>query len=125
MASQSTITAASFQVDIQKDITTAEIYITTFIAEHKLPFHAADHVTMLCKVMFPDSKTAAQWCLLQAEPRQLSLLSVLLYQHLMLKYLKSASLHLLHFCVMVVMTKWARSILESWCDIGVKWHISQ
>jgi len=90
-----------------------------------LPFHAADHVTMLCKVMFPDSKTAAQWCLLQAEPRQLSLLSVLLYQHLMLKYLKSASLHLLHFCVMVVMTKWARSILESWCDIGVKWHISQ
>ena len=39
-------------------ITTAELYFSTFIAEHNLPFLAADHFTKLCKVMFPDSKIA-------------------------------------------------------------------
>ena len=58
MASQSTITAASFQRDVQSEVTTAEIYFTTFVAEHNLPFLAADHFTKLCKVMFPDSKIA-------------------------------------------------------------------
>ena len=29
-----------------------------FIAEHNLPFLAADHFNKLCKVMFPDSKIA-------------------------------------------------------------------
>ena len=50
MASQSTITAASFQGDIQKDITTAEVYFTTFVAEHNLPFLVADHFTKFRKV---------------------------------------------------------------------------
>ena len=39
-------------------ITTAEFYFTAFIAEHNLPFLAADHFKKLCKVMFPDSKIA-------------------------------------------------------------------
>ena len=41
---------------LQNDITTAELYFTTFIVEHNLPFLAADHFTKLCKSMFPDSK---------------------------------------------------------------------
>ena len=38
--------------------TTAEIYFLTFIAEHNIPFLAADHFNKLSKVMFPDSKIA-------------------------------------------------------------------
>ena len=43
---------------LEDDIMTAELYFTTFISEHNLPFLAADHFTKLCKVMFPDSKVA-------------------------------------------------------------------
>jgi hypothetical protein len=43
---------------LENDITAAELYFTTFIAEHNIPFLAADHFTKLCKSMFPDSKIA-------------------------------------------------------------------
>ena len=43
---------------LEEKITTAELYFTTFIAEHNLPFLVGDHFTKLCKVMFPDSKIA-------------------------------------------------------------------
>ena len=43
---------------LEDDITAAELYFTTFISEHNIPFLAADHFTKLCKVMFPDSKVA-------------------------------------------------------------------
>lgn len=36
----------------------AEVFFSTFIAEHNIPFLAADHFTKLCKSMFPDSKIA-------------------------------------------------------------------
>ena len=34
------------------------MYFVTFIAEHNIPFLAADHFTKLIKVMFPDSTIA-------------------------------------------------------------------
>ena len=40
-------------------VTCAELYFATFIAEHNLPFAVADHSNRLCPVMFPDSKIAA------------------------------------------------------------------
>ena len=58
-ASQTKITAATFRKDVLADqVTAAEIFFSTFVAEHNLPFFAADHFTKLCKVMFPDSKIA-------------------------------------------------------------------
>lgn len=42
-------------------LTTAELYFTTFVAEHNLVFLAADHFTKLCKQMFPDSKIAKEF----------------------------------------------------------------
>ena len=64
MTSQSTL-AETLAVCRRKDVlvleeqvTTAEIYFSTFIAEHNMAFLAADHFTKLCKVMFPDSKIA-------------------------------------------------------------------
>ena len=57
--SQTRITAATFQRGTVDDmVTAAEIYFTTFIAEHNISFLAAGHFTKLCKVMFPDSKIA-------------------------------------------------------------------
>ena len=47
---------------LEDDITTAELYFTTFVVEHNLPFLAADHFTRLCKVLFPDSKIAEGFC---------------------------------------------------------------
>ena len=43
---------------LQNQITTAELYFTTFVAEHNLPFSIGDHFTKLCKKMFPDSNIA-------------------------------------------------------------------
>ena len=60
--SQTRITAATFQSGTVDDmVTAAEIYFTTFIAEHNISFLAADHFTKLCKVMFPDSKIAERF----------------------------------------------------------------
>ena len=60
MANQPTILSAMPQtsVSLEERITTAELYFTTFIAEHNLPFTVADHFGKLCKVMFPDSEIA-------------------------------------------------------------------
>ena len=60
MANQLTLatTMQKSKNSLQDDITAAELYFTTFIAEHNLPFLAADHFTKLCKSMFPDSKIA-------------------------------------------------------------------
>ena len=44
-----------------KQVTTAELYFTAFVAEHNLAFLAADHFTKLCKQMFPDSKIASEF----------------------------------------------------------------
>lgn len=56
MASQSTITASFRKGSLDDQVKAAEVYFATFIAEHNMPFLAADHFTKLCKVMFPDSK---------------------------------------------------------------------
>ena len=58
MTSQSTLTDAFQKGSLSDQVTQAEVYFATFIAEHNLPFLAADHFTRLCKVMFPDSKIA-------------------------------------------------------------------
>ena len=57
---QTTITATfrKSSASLADQVTAAEIYFSTFIAEHNLPFLAADHFNKLCKVMFPDSKIA-------------------------------------------------------------------
>ena len=58
-ASQTRITALSLWKDTLADqVTAAEIYFSTFLVEHNIPFLAADHFNKLCKVMFPDSKIA-------------------------------------------------------------------
>ena len=58
-AGQTKITASAFRKDVLADqVTAAEIFFSTFVAEHNLAFLAADHFTKLCKVMFPDSKIA-------------------------------------------------------------------
>ena len=49
------------QQSLDKQVTTAELYFTTFIANRNLAFLAADHFTKLCKQMFPDSKTAKEF----------------------------------------------------------------
>ena len=46
---------------LEEKVTMAELYFTTFIAEHNLPFLLADHFTKLCKVMFPDSRIANEF----------------------------------------------------------------
>ena len=55
---QQRITSSSFRNDLTDQITASEIYFSTFIAEHNIPFLAAEHFNKLCKVMFPDSKIA-------------------------------------------------------------------
>ena len=50
--SQAKISAAIFRKDTPADqVTAAEIFFSMFIAEHNLPFLAADHFNKLCKVM--------------------------------------------------------------------------
>ena len=42
-------------------VMTAELALTQFIALHNLPFQAADHLSILFPLMFPDSKVAADF----------------------------------------------------------------
>ena len=55
VASQVPIKAAlqssSASASVDRQVTVAEVYFATFIAEHNLPFAASDN---FCKVMFPD-----------------------------------------------------------------------
>ena len=44
--------------NLQSQVKMATILMICFIAEHNLPFMIADHLTELCKVMFPDSAIA-------------------------------------------------------------------
>ena len=44
--------------NLQGNIKLATILMICFIAEHNLPFSISDHLTELCKVMFPDSAIA-------------------------------------------------------------------
>ena len=77
--SQTRITAATQRNTLADQVTAAEIYFTTFLAEHNIPFLAADHFNKLCKVMFPEAKL--QIILLQPELKQLLLLNILWPQH--------------------------------------------
>ena len=58
-ALQSSSAAVSQSVGCQ--VTAAEVYFATFVAEHNLPFTASDHFSKLCKVMFPDSEIAKKF----------------------------------------------------------------
>ena len=65
VASQVPIKAAlqssSASASVDRQVTVAEVYFATFIAEHNLPFAASDHFSKLCKVMFPDSEIAKKF----------------------------------------------------------------
>ena len=61
MAGQSTLASAITQSSVTDQLTIAEVYFSMFVAEHNLPFLAADHFSNLCKVMFPDSKIASEY----------------------------------------------------------------
>ena len=61
MAGQSTIRSSLTRYSVTDQVTVAEVYFSMFIAEHNLPFLAADHFSKLCKVMFPDSKIASEY----------------------------------------------------------------
>ena len=58
MEGQSSMMSFSKKDSLEDQVTKAELYFTTFIAEHNLSFLTADHFTKVCKVMFPDSKIA-------------------------------------------------------------------
>ena len=45
-------------VNLEAQIKSATIAMVGFISEHDLPFSIADHLTDLCKSMFPDSRIA-------------------------------------------------------------------
>lgn len=45
-----------------KKVTSAELMMSQFIAAHNLPFQAADHLSDLFSLMFPDSRIAAEFC---------------------------------------------------------------
>lgn len=69
-ASQTRITAVSLRKDTLADqVTAAEIYFSTFLVEHNIPFLAADHFNKLCKVMFLIAKLPT--VLLQPEQKTL------------------------------------------------------
>ena len=51
-------TKSSSETIIHDQVVKGEIYFAKFVAEHNLPFLAADHLTNLVKTMFPDSKIA-------------------------------------------------------------------
>ena len=53
--------SSSATVSVDRQVTAAEVYFSTFVAEHNLPFLASDHFTKLCKVMFPDSEIAKKF----------------------------------------------------------------
>ena len=44
--------------NLQGSIKMATILMVCFLAEHNLPYVLSDHLTDLCKVMFPDSQIA-------------------------------------------------------------------
>lgn len=44
--------------DLRQQINMACMLLISFIAEHNLPFVIAEHMTELCKKMFPDSAIA-------------------------------------------------------------------
>ena len=56
-ALQSSSTAAC----VDRQVTLASVYFSTFVAEHNLPFSASDHFSKLCKVMFPNSEIAKKF----------------------------------------------------------------
>ena len=58
MKSQSSMVSFAKRDTLDDQVTNAELYFTTYMAEHNLSFLAADHFTKVCKVMFPDSKIA-------------------------------------------------------------------
>ena len=56
------ITYFMFKKDgLADQVMASVIYFATFVAEHNIPFLAADHFTKLCKSMFPDSKIAQKF----------------------------------------------------------------
>eukprot|EP00117_Sycon_ciliatum_P019217 scpid92565/ scgid17493/ Zinc finger protein 862 len=63
MSHQPMLTAALFnsQPSVRDQVTTAELYFTSFLVEHNIPHAASDHFTELCKRMFPDSNIAKEY----------------------------------------------------------------
>ena len=60
-SSKSTGNIAEFLQPKDFSVIRAETLMTQFLIEHNLPFAAADHLTDLVKVMFPDSSIASKF----------------------------------------------------------------
>ena len=103
MASQSTITASFRKGSPDDQVTTAEVYFATFIAEHNMPFLAADHSTKLCKVMFPDSKIAEGFA--SGRTKMTAIVKYALAPAINTEVIRATKLHHLLSYVMVVMTR--------------------
>ena len=101
-------------------VTKAEVYFATFVAEHNLPFLSADHFIQLSKVMFPDSKTAHDFA--SGRTTTTAIVKYALAPMLNAEVVKDASHSL--FYVMVVTMKWNRSTLQSWSAFGEKSHVN-
>ena len=59
--------ATLFKATTPNKVTEAEVIFSTFIAEHNIPFAAADHFTSLCQRMFPDSEIAKKFACRQTK----------------------------------------------------------
>ena len=116
MANQLTLASTMLQSknSLEHDITTAELYFTTFIAEHNLPFLAADHFTKLCKVMFADSKIAEGFSCGRTKATAIVKYALAPALILMLKWSRYAKRHPSPYSVMAGMTSSVKSILQLW-----------
>ena len=65
--------SSSASASVDRQVTVAEVYFATFIAEHNLPFSAADHFSKLCKLMFPESEIAKSYHMVEQRLRILLL----------------------------------------------------
>ena len=112
---QTKITATTFKNDLSNQVTAAEIYFSTFIAEHNIPFLASDHFNKLCKVMFPDSKIAQGFASGRTKTTAI------------VKYALAPALNdeVIQSCCTSPFTLLCDSILELWSGTGIKLHKSQ
>ena len=64
VSAQPRISSVMATVSESEKVLRSELYFAHFVAEHNLPFATVDHFTWLCKVMFPDSKVADSFFML-------------------------------------------------------------
>ena len=119
MTSQSTLTDAFQNDSLSDQVTQAEVYFATFIAEHNLPFLTADHFTRLCKVMFPDSKIAQGFASGRTK-------TTAIVKHALAPMLKAQIIKACQSSAFTILCDGGneRNILQSWSVSGMRQHAS-